>query len=581
MLVTTPGQPIAASLLAAMAGLSLIVMSCVPAGPAGGESSAVREQRTGPRVLRMGMVDGREPDAGIALGAGGIGGAEHTYTFHAGLTVYDPQGNLTPRIAQKVPSIEDGDWKVFPDGRMEVTWRLRSDVKWHDGTPATATDFVFGLGILQDREMPFSRSRAASLISEISAPDPQTLVVGWRQTYTLANASGPVDIPAVPAHLLSDLYSRGDKQAVINSQYWTKEFVGLGPYRLGEWVLGSHLEALAFDEYFLGRPGIDRLVFRYIGDGNVLYVSLLAGEVDTIPFGSFQADHFVLMKNQWESTGAGTALAVFSGTRNYRFQLRDPGAPWTRDTRVRRALIQMLDRQTLADALLAGLSAPADTLVLPTDPIYRMVEQRGLARYPFDLTRAQRLMADAGWSRAQDGPYRSDTGEPLAIEVRFTDYIANVKEGEAVAGQWRAAGLDVSTAMVPDTAPSAVRNEMRHTYPGVLAGPLRDTHEALEAFISTQTGTQANRWNGSNRGAYSNAAFDRLYDQSIVTLDLNARQGLIADMLKIEADDAVSIHLFYDMQQQTVAFRKGVRGPGPVPAVQLATAWNIHTWEMD
>jgi hypothetical protein len=52
-------------------------------------------------------------------------------------------------------------------------------------------------------------------------------------------------------------------------------------------------------------------------------------------------------------------------------------------------------------------------------------------------------------------------------------------------------------------------------------------------------------------------------------------------MLKIEVDDAVSMHLFYDMQQQTLAFRKGVRGPGPVAPVQLATSWNIHTWEID
>jgi hypothetical protein len=59
---------------------------------------------------------------------------------------------------------------------------------------------------------------------------------------------------------------------------------------------------------------------------------------------------------------------------------------------------------------------------------------------------------------------------------------------------------------------------MRHTYPGVLAGPLRDNHDSLEAFISSQTGTQANRWQGNNRGGYSNPVFDRLYDQSIVAL---------------------------------------------------------------
>jgi peptide/nickel transport system substrate-binding protein len=527
------------------------------------------------------MVDGREPDAGLALGAGGIGGQEHTFTFHAGLTIYDPQGSILPHIAHKVPSVEEGDWQVFPDGRMEVTWRIRPDVKWHDGTPATASDFVFGLGILQDREMPFARSRAATLISNVTAPDPHTLVVNWRQPYTLANVSGPTDIPAVPAHLLGDIYAAGDKQAVINNQYWTRQFVGLGPYRLGDWLLGSHIEALAFDSYFLGRPKIDRLIIRYVGDANVLYATLLAGDVDAITFGSFQADHFVMMKQDWEARGSGTALAVYSGTRNYRFQLRDPSAPWGQDVRVRRALIQMIDRQALAESLIAGLASPADVLVSPGDPIYRLVEQRGLTRYPYDASAAQRLLGDAGWTRSPDGSYRSSRGEPFAIDVKFTDYVANVKEGEAVAAQWRASGLQTTTGIVPDNAPSAVRNEMRHTFTGVLAGPLRDTHEALEAFITSQIGTQNNRWVGANRGGYSNPAFDALYDRSLVTLNAGEREGLIADMLKIEVDDAVSMHLFYDMQQQTLAFRKGVRGPGPVAPVQLATSWNIHTWEID
>ena len=52
-------------------------------------------------------------------------------------------------------------------------------------------------------------------------------------------------------------------------------------------------------------------------------------------------------------------------------------------------------------------------------------------------------------------------------------------------------------------------------------------------------------------------------------------------MLKIEADEVASIHLFYDMAQQTLMFRKGIHGPGPVASVQLATAWNIHTWNVD
>jgi peptide/nickel transport system substrate-binding protein len=496
------------------------------------------------------------------------------------LTVYDAQGNLLPSVAAKVPSIEDGDWQVFPDGRMQVTWKLKPDVKWHDGASATASDFVFGMQILRDRDLPFRQNRSASLISEMRAPDPQTLIVDWMQPYAYANVSAPIDTPAVPEHILGDLYAAGDKQAITNSLYWSQQFVGLGPYKLGEWVLGSHLEAIAFDDYFLGRPKIDKLVFMYVGDANVLYANLLSGAVDLVPFGSFQADQFPDLKRNWEGTGAGTAIAVFSGTRNYRFQLRDPTAAWARDARVRRALVQMLDRPTLAEGLTEGFESAADTVVSPDDPIYALLKQRGLPTYPFDLAQAQRLMADAGWTKGADGNYVSATGAPFTIEVRSTDFVADVKESGAVAGYWRAAGANPTIFAIPNASAGTLKNQMKHSSNGVLAAPLRDTHTDLEGFITAQIGTEASHWAGNNWGGYSNPTLDRLYDQSLSALDASARQGLIADMLKIEADDVASFDLFYDMAQQTVIFRKGIRGPGPVANVQLATAWNIHTWEM-
>src|SRR5439155_97059 len=160
---------------------------------------------------------------------------------------------------------------------------------------------------------------------------------------------------ALPRHLLLDAYERSDKQGFLNNQYWTREFVGLGPYRLGEWEFSSHTEGLAFDQYFLGRPKIDRVVFRYFGDVNSL-----------------------------------------------------------------------------------------------------VAEQRGLARYPYDLQRAQRLMGEAGWTRGADGTYRSAAGEPLALEVRSTDKSDNVRENQAVAAQLKEAGMVTSTVLIPDGASSSV-----------------------------------------------------------------------------------------------------------------------------
>ena len=79
-----------------------------------------------------------------------VGGREHYFAFHAPLTVYDASEQLLPRIAEKIPGLSDGDWTLLPDGGMEVTWKLRPNAVWHDGTPLSAEDFVFGFQVVKD-----------------------------------------------------------------------------------------------------------------------------------------------------------------------------------------------------------------------------------------------------------------------------------------------------------------------------------------------------------------------------------------------------------------------------------------------
>ncbi len=244
-------------------GVALVV-GCAP-GSGQGSSSTSDPAIARPSVTKTIRIGTRkEPLTGIALFAGGgVGGIEPAILYHAGLTIYDDQGDLHPHLAQKVPSVADGDWRVAADGRMEVTWRLRPNIVWHDGTQLSAGDFIFGMQVLRDEEIPVPRARWLRLVDEVTAPDPTTLLVTWRQPYILANASGPIDIAAVPGHILGDLYAAGDKNVFVNSTYWTHTFVGLGPYKLGEWVLGSRQQATAFDQYFLGRPKIDRIEWRF------------------------------------------------------------------------------------------------------------------------------------------------------------------------------------------------------------------------------------------------------------------------------------------------------------------------------
>jgi peptide/nickel transport system substrate-binding protein len=241
----------------------------------------------------------------------------------------------------------------------------------------------------------------------------------------------------------------------------------------------------------------------------------------------------------------------------------------------------MLDRQAVADAILGvGLSQPAETIVHPSNPIYRLVEQRGLTRYPFDLSQAERLMAEAGWARPLGGAYRSSAGTPFAIDLAFDGN--SEKEAQAVAGQWAAAGVaETPLSPIPEAALRSEKDQLRHSSRGALGFSVRDDLLSLAKFTSAEIGTPANRYQGANHGGYVNPEYDRLYGQALVTLDSGPRQALTADFLKLIADDVPMIGLYYDPGQAEGAARKGIRGPAAPSSLQLQVAWNIAEWEMD
>ena len=129
--------------------------------------------------------------------------------------------------------------------------------------------------------------------------------------------------------------------------------------------------------------------------------------------------------------------------------------------------------------------------------------------------------------------------------------------------------------------PSGVANadELRAKTEGVFSNPLRIDPESMGNFTSAQISTEANRWRGSNRGGYVNPLYDRTYGDYLTALETERRQGLLADLLKMAADEVIFAPVYYDASTAYVAFRKGIRGPGEVSSRQLANLWNVQTWD--
>lgn len=565
----------ARALLFVIAGILLAACAPTSVSPRqqGGADSLSPAAR---KTLRIGSA--REPVAGIAVFAGGGEALQrHTWIFHVGLTAYDADYNLQPRLASKVPSIEDGDWKVLPDGGMELTWKLRPNAKWHDGTPLSAEDFVLGIEIAKDPALPVVATGGISLVKEAMAADAATLVVRWSAPYFGANVGTPAEFPAVPRHLMADLYRQGDKEAFANHPYWATEFVGLGPYKLGEWALGSYTEGLAFDDYVLGRPKIDRVVIRYFGgDVTTMLASLLADDIDLV-MGAFKEEDIDTLKRAWEPSGTGTIIEALNEIILVTLQYRDSSLPWVRDQRVRQAMMHLTDRQTLADSF-SPTGGPADLYLTRNDPIFRMVEQRGFARYPYDPARAEGLLADSGWRRGPDGGFQTGTGDRFRVQVRVVSASrSNVQQATALADLWKRSGLESDLFVIPFNTQNS---EAKAASPAYWQSDAIQP-QFFESFTTAQMQTPENNWRGRNMTGYSNPDFDRLYDQYSSALETSRRQSLYTDVIKRVADEALLIPLYYTTGTSYTSFRRGIRGPGQVMPIQKAQSWNIHEWEMD
>jgi len=206
--------------VSALVLLAVLVTGCAAPGSVRDNATGATERAQTPKTVRIGVDASHEPSAGfIIFSTGGAGWLQQALMFHNGLAVYDEAGELQPRLARKVPTIEDGDWRVLPDGAMELTWKLRPDAKWHDGAPLRADDFALGMQIVLDPELPAQRARGVNLIASASALDAETVVVRFKQLYMLANAATLELMPAVANHILGDVYRQGDKQTVENSPY--------------------------------------------------------------------------------------------------------------------------------------------------------------------------------------------------------------------------------------------------------------------------------------------------------------------------------------------------------------------------
>lgn len=295
-----------------------------------------------------------------------------------------------------------------PDPRTLV-FEFDPRARWQDGAPVTAEDAALALNRARDPNLSPQLATLLRRIAAVTATDPTHLTVRFTEAYPEQLYDAVYHAPPLPAHLIAAI----PPESLATSAF-AREPVGNGPYRFGRRTAGKQLELVANDQFFLGKPGIRRVIFLVAGDQEARLNLLLSGTADA-------ADNIYAMPNSarvdhlpdyfyYPVPGLGIQYATIN--------LRDP-ADTTRphpilfDPVVRRALVFAFDRATVAQLAFGRFTTT------PSAPVSIVVGRSAEAppALPYDTAQARRLLASRGWGDHDGDGFLDKDGRRLTLRA--------------------------------------------------------------------------------------------------------------------------------------------------------------------
>ena len=317
-----------------------------------------------------------------------------------GLVSMTPDGKFVPDAAES--------WQISPDGLL-YTFKLKKNVLFHDGTKVDAAAVKFTFDFVLDPANRANMRQFLGAVHSVEVVDPQTVQIRLKQPY------------AFLMHVLA-VYRMG---MIIISPTVTKKYspeerragkpealVGCGPFKLVEWVKGTHLVMDRFDKYFEpGLPYLDRVVIRSIKDPVTQMAAFKAGEIDFIA--DFSADHVDTLLAQNPRAQILTGKETTPMVAMMKVTVPADGKPMSKDRaphaifndiRVRKAVgCYGIDRKEIVKIAYKGQATPWLGIIPPgsldTVDVTHMC--------PYDPAKAKALLAEAGY-----GPQK-----PLTFEL--------------------------------------------------------------------------------------------------------------------------------------------------------------------
>lgn len=442
------------------------------------------------------------------------------------------------------------------DNATTLRFQLDPRAHWHDGAPVIAQDVAFTFDVYRDSVVNASARPLLEHIGSVTAPDSHTVVFKFKQAYSEAFFDATYQMWILPSHLLDSV-----PHARLSSHAFGRAPVGSGPYRFVRWTAGQSIDLAGDSSYFLGRPGLRSVVWRFVADQAAAVTQLAAGEAD--------ASSALVTPEMMQRLQAAPQLKLTpypSNAYSYiGFNLRDPTQPARphplfADRELRRAIAMAVDRATLVQTVLGDLGE------LPSGPFppWLWIASDSVKPLPFDTAAARRALDAQGWRPGGDG-VRVRNGRRLQFEL-LVPSSSGLRRRAAVIVQDQLKRVGVALQITElDFNAFISRSQARHFDAAFLSWTSDPSPRSmLQTWGSAGIG-------GSNYQSYSNPEFDRLTGQAVATPDRARAATLWHQAMAVVNGDAPAIWVY--VPRPVLAAHRRLQDVAVRPDLWTALLW--------
>lgn len=316
-----------------------------------------------------------------------------THLLLLGLADLDENSQFSPELATS--------WQSSPD-HLKLTYYLREDAYWSDGTPITASDVTFTYDLLMNPEVPSPRQETTEYIKSVVADDPHTVTFTFTKAYPdqIFDTAGEI----LPRHILA-----GTAPSELSSHPFGHNPVSSGPFVLKKWVDQQYIEIIPNERYFGGRPYLEKVIFKVVPDQSNRLLQMQTGEIDMMMDVPPEEVAYLRQANP------NVNIYPVSG-RVYHYMGYNHSNPLFADKKVRQALTMSIDRAGIINTFLYGFGTPC---LGPIPPMIKTVKADNITAFPFNPEKSKEMLAEMGWQDSNHDGWLDKNGETFNFTLKI------------------------------------------------------------------------------------------------------------------------------------------------------------------